>query len=111
MTGTKHCKRCGETKPATTNYFYRNSQRSDGLHAYCKDCKANIHRDYMKDPDVREKVYQKLYEWQKGIGREKFVATRRRYDKSEKRRAWRHDRTKRAKEFAETFVKELWRVD
>lgn len=34
----KTCTKCGETKPATTEYFYRKSATRDGLTSFCKEC-------------------------------------------------------------------------
>lgn len=34
----KRCARCGESKPATLDFFSRNRSRKDGLRAYCKIC-------------------------------------------------------------------------
>ena len=34
----KRCKRCGEMKPATPEYFHRNNRRLDGLFGCCKVC-------------------------------------------------------------------------
>ena len=34
----KRCRKCGEEKPATPEYFYRDKQRADGVYVYCKTC-------------------------------------------------------------------------
>lgn len=34
----KTCSKCGETKPATPEYFSRHKGRRDGLNHYCKSC-------------------------------------------------------------------------
>lgn len=42
MTATppsKLCPRCGETKPATVEFFHRSSSRPGGLRVYCKACR------------------------------------------------------------------------
>ncbi len=36
----KICKKCGESKPATTEYFYRDKKMKDGLFRVCKACKS-----------------------------------------------------------------------
>lgn len=38
--GLKTCYRCGEDLPATTQYFDQDSNKSDGLRATCKQCRA-----------------------------------------------------------------------
>lgn len=44
-TPQKTCTKCGETKPATTEYFYRMKTR-DGLRPDCKDCFNRKQRAY-----------------------------------------------------------------
>jgi len=101
----KYCPRCGEEKPATIEFWYRNSQSIDGLHTYCKICKSNIHKEYMKDSEVKKRVLRKIKEWQKGVGKEKWKVIRKRSDTSPKRVAWRRERTKKAIEVARDFIK------
>lgn len=36
--GGKVCCRCGETFPATSDYFYRCREKPDGLRSECKPC-------------------------------------------------------------------------
>lgn len=35
---TKKCPNCGEAKPCTERYFYRDKNSSDGLMSWCKTC-------------------------------------------------------------------------
>ena len=44
---TKVCTKCGETKPATTEYFYRKPSAKCGLQPSCKCCAAQDQRDYV----------------------------------------------------------------
>ena len=88
----KTCTRCCIEKPDSTEYFHRNNQAIDGLHVYCKVCRSEIHKKYMSDPIVAKKARKKIREWQKGIGREKYEISKKRYDKSEKRATWRRNR-------------------
>ena len=37
---TKQCPKCGEEKPATSDFYSKNSQNADGLYSYCKVCVA-----------------------------------------------------------------------
>lgn len=49
---TKTCTKCGQTFPATTEYFYRSSRRVDGFHVWCKTCfvvYARVYRDTHKE--------------------------------------------------------------
>ena len=35
---TKRCPACGESKPATFEFFYRTKSKTDGLQTYCRPC-------------------------------------------------------------------------
>lgn len=100
----KYCPRCGEDKPATTQFWYRNNQTIDGWQGYCKACKSKLHKKYMQNPNVRERVFFKIRSWQKGVGKEAYKLSKKKYDTSAKRLEGRHERTKRAKEFAKQYV-------
>ena len=41
MSDTKTCKRCGETFPATTEYFHERKDSKSGIRAHCKSCSSN----------------------------------------------------------------------
>lgn len=41
--GMKLCHSCGNTRPATAEYFYRNKNAKSGLHVECKEC-ANVRK-------------------------------------------------------------------
>lgn len=88
----KRCPKCKEEKPATTEYFYRNSQTISGLAGHCKDCKAKHHKEYLQRPEVKARVVPKIRAWQKGVGREKYKIIRKKYDTSKKRVEWRRQR-------------------
>lgn len=45
-TPTKTCSKCGETKPATTEYFARQKRSQDGLRPDCKTCGRKRGRAY-----------------------------------------------------------------
>ena len=46
----KVCSKCGESKPATTDYFYVHKKTKGGLQSYCKDCaKKAAAKDYKKN--------------------------------------------------------------
>ena len=87
----KYCPRCDTEKPDTTEYWYRNSQSRDGLQGYCKMCKSNIHREYMKDPVIRKCVILGIRHWQRTSPKAKLI--RQLYDKSPRRVAWRLKRS------------------
>lgn len=56
----KTCSRCGEVKPATTEFYYKNKSASDGLFPYCIDCNKKKTKTWRKDnPDKHKKLYLK----------------------------------------------------
>ena len=44
----KHCKKCDQDKPATTDHFSPDKKSKDGLRVYCKPCTAAINREYQQ---------------------------------------------------------------
>ncbi|MCC6615534.1 MAG: hypothetical protein IT320_18820 [Anaerolineae bacterium] len=42
----KRCTKCGETYPATAEYFNRDKRHRDGLHSWCKQCSREGSRAY-----------------------------------------------------------------
>ena len=40
----KPCRYCGQSYPATTDYFHRHNTTRDGLHTMCKPCKRDYDR-------------------------------------------------------------------
>ena len=51
----KKCTGCGEEKPATAEYFYRNKDGLWGLRAVCKDCTVAICKKY-RDENPEKKL-------------------------------------------------------
>lgn len=55
----KTCTKCGETLPATTEYFYK-SKYSDGLTSQCKKCKCTVVKGYyQKNKEKNKEYYEK----------------------------------------------------
>lgn len=81
----KLCTKCGETKPATLEYFYHNKRLKSGLSSWCKICGIKTATKYFKTEKGREvqrkagkKSRQtekyKLYEHKRGLRRNYNVA-------------------------------------
>lgn len=52
----KECRKCGENKPATKEYFYANKGTADKLGVYCKDCQKKILQEWKeKNPNKVKK--------------------------------------------------------
>ncbi len=79
----KHCKGCGQDKPATLEFFYSNKGNKDGLSYKCKECKDAQGRLYRKNNKekvaaqkrayferTREKTRDYMYRRNYGIGLE-----------------------------------------
>ena len=76
----KMCRKCLVEKPVIE--FHKDSSRSDGLAAYCKVCRSDIHKAYIDaDPSRRESRNRRSKDWRK--------ANPERY--SESIRAWKVD--------------------
>lgn len=54
----KTCTKCGELKPATTDYFSRDSTRRDGLQGWCKPCMNNQSRKWHRDNPEYKRQYR-----------------------------------------------------
>ncbi len=90
----KRCTKCGEEKPATAEFFFRNALLKDGLRSSCKICTRKSVRQWKVD------------------NRERVLEHKRRYNKKnhEKRsaymRQWHTDNHERVKEYIRQ-----WRLD
>lgn len=59
--GGKFCRKCGTTKPLTTEFFYTVATNNDGFSAYCRSCCKEINRaSYAKDKE-RRREYSREY--------------------------------------------------
>lgn len=68
---TKVCSRCGEEKPATTEYFGIRKRRPDGLHIWCRKCEKAYQAEYREAN--RERVEATAKEWAEA-NKEKMAA-------------------------------------
>ena len=72
---TKQCTKCGETKPATTEFFSRGNSRKDGLNGWCKICTSEYQREWYesnkeKISEQKREKDRKYYETHKEKKRE-----------------------------------------
>ncbi len=52
---TKTCTKCGETHPATTEYFYKDTRIKSRLQAWCKKCMGEYSKErHRKKQEVRK---------------------------------------------------------
>jgi hypothetical protein len=56
---TKECNKCGKVFPATTEYFYKNRTKKDGLTSSCAECRREYTKKYYeKNKDKIKKCAQ-----------------------------------------------------
>lgn len=57
----KKCSKCGDTKPATPEYFYRDKRNKSGITAKCKKCKQIYVTKWKKEinPEVAKRIQRK----------------------------------------------------
>ena len=53
----KTCTKCGETLPATTEYFHKDKNGKYGLKSTCKKCRAEYHKQHYEDNKDKIKQY------------------------------------------------------
>lgn len=91
---TKRCSKCGEEKPATTEYFPPAKSTTCGLHSHCRECSRKrireINRKRRKDPVYRDRCKQ----WDKNRVRKPLTT-------EQKRRATSLRTASRKKQFAD----------
>jgi len=62
---TKTCSKCGQTKPATTEYFHLDKRYTDGFFCWCKSCRreyGRLHkRPYTKERAEYNRTYLRAY--------------------------------------------------
>lgn len=55
----KVCSKCQLQKPQSR--FHKNSKSRDGLHCYCKECRAKIQKEYRQENKEKITAYNKQY--------------------------------------------------
>lgn len=68
----KKCSQCGDPKPATTEYFYKDNWSGDGLRTSCKTCISVHGRAYYEDNKERVAVRGRAY---REANRERITVT------------------------------------
>ena len=57
----KTCTKCGETLPATTEYFHKQKLGKYGLYSECKKCRTKRHKQYYEDNKEKISEQHKQY--------------------------------------------------
>lgn len=79
----KRCCRCKETKP--TSEFCKNKSQKDGLHFYCKACRAEDRRRYYEAN--KEKELEATRRWRKANKEKVAERDRKYYEANKEKRA------------------------
>lgn len=104
---TKICTKCGEEKPATTEYFYRNKNLKLGLSYYCKTCGNESIKRWRENN--RERIKESKMIWAKN-NQQKVKESREKYIKNntekvrEYRKRWRKNNPEKMKEINAAIV-------
>ena len=62
----KKCTGCGEEKPATAEFFYRDRRKKGGLRTKCKDCKRKYQNQRRKEhPEKCKAQMAAVYKYRK----------------------------------------------
>jgi len=60
---TKVCLKCKKEKPLNAEFFHRNKSRKSGFQDHCKECRAEIRKEYCQRPEVKERRKEYMKEW------------------------------------------------
>lgn len=116
----KTCTKCGQTKPRTNEFFYRNKRSPDGLRPDCSECGKARSNKYASEN--RQRTRQKANEWRSKNLERKNQANRQWYakNKAKIRAKWKSDyqenpekfkissRVRRAREKGVVFERYTW---
>lgn len=102
--GQKKCRKCGECKPATKEYFYRSIGCKDNLYPLCKNCKDTQdrqRRDNNPQLQLRREMQKREMQHKKQRARERYP---------ERARINSLRRRTRKRELPNTFSSQNWRI-
>lgn len=110
----KICIKCDQSLPQTTEFFNRDSQKSDGFCPYCKNCRhAKRANEYENSPNFRQKNRERAAKWF-NENLERARQTRKKHyqynrDKAIQRaKEWREHNPDRKKELDEQYYKKYY---
>lgn len=110
---TKICSKCGEEKPATTEYFGKDKRNKDGLNGQCKDCRKEYQSQWYKENKEEAKERQKQHykenkeeikEYQKQYFKQYYVENKEKIKEYHKQ--WRQENKEEIKEYKKQYRKE-----
>jgi len=84
--GLKECTKCGQRKPASTEFFNKMCKGKNGLNPVCKICHRELQNSYAKKD--RKEYYKKRYEENKEVVLAQTRIRNATYTKTEEYRVW-----------------------
>lgn len=97
MGDTKRCTKCGELKPANTDFFNREKANRDGLRNTCRECRKLYKRTYHAEHRAEESAYGKIWN-EKNRERKKQYNKATRYKYAEKKQEYRESHREQERE-------------
>jgi len=86
LVALKKCTKCGESKPATLEYFHAYKRSSDGVRSACKDCRSKDNAEHREERTAKKREhYAKNKERLLAIARQNYRKN------AEKRRKYARD--------------------
>jgi 5-methylcytosine-specific restriction endonuclease McrA len=86
----KACNKCGQSKPATTEFFARDKSKKDGLRSNCKACQRKWREE---NPEYQRKYHEENPEYDRRYREENHEAI------SERKRKWREENPEYARRY------------
>jgi 5-methylcytosine-specific restriction endonuclease McrA len=74
----KKCTKCGEEKPATSEFWNKHKETKDGFYPSCKSCHSELTKKYYESNRKKMLDYHKAYQ---NTNREKILEYRRKWSK------------------------------
>ena len=105
----KTCTKCGETLPATTEYFHKKKSGKYGLSSTCKKCRAEYGKQYHNDN--KDKIAEQKKQWYKD-NKDKILEQKKQYhndnkDKiAEQKKQWYKDNKDKIAEYKKQWYKD-----
>jgi 5-methylcytosine-specific restriction endonuclease McrA len=98
----KKCIKCGDEKPATSEFWYRHKGTKDGFHAWCKSCNSVNTKEYYKSNREKYIAYHKSYQ---KVNIKKMRENKKKYLESNRDKILEHRRNRSKERY---LIKKEW---
>lgn len=113
-TPVKTCTKCGECKPATTEFFYKHSGCVGGLNAACKQCKNNQSKQWAESNRLKSRAIKRAWK-DRNPEQVRAQANRRRSEDAERvnarQQAWREKNAELLRQKARIYMQRKLQAD